>query len=156
MTVSAEQTTEEIWELCCRHRPSRSALTSKRCRSETCSILSGTLPMEGGVPQFRGRFGEGLQRRRRATRRATGRAQFTGPGAAASGFARQDPARVVRLTVTLATTPEFVDHPKVADGASELLREPVRGRACVDSDGVGCREPSGGASSVVVEMILAV
>ena len=30
-------------------------------------------------------------------------------------------ARVVRLTVSLATTPEFRDHAKVADGASELL-----------------------------------
>ena len=29
--------------------------------------------------------------------------------------------RVVRLTVSLATTPEFRDHAKVADGASELL-----------------------------------
>jgi hypothetical protein len=29
--------------------------------------------------------------------------------------------RVVRLAVSLATTPEFRDHPTVADGASELL-----------------------------------
>jgi hypothetical protein len=31
--------------------------------------------------------------------------------------------RVARLAVTLATTPEFRDHPKVADAASELLAE---------------------------------
>ena len=29
--------------------------------------------------------------------------------------------RVVRLTVSLATTPEFRQHPQVADAASELL-----------------------------------
>ena len=29
---------------------------------------------------------------------------------------------VVRLAVSLATTPEFGQHPKVADAASELLR----------------------------------
>jgi enamine deaminase RidA (YjgF/YER057c/UK114 family) len=30
-------------------------------------------------------------------------------------------AHVVRLTVSLATTPDFREHPKVADAASELL-----------------------------------
>jgi enamine deaminase RidA (YjgF/YER057c/UK114 family) len=31
--------------------------------------------------------------------------------------------RVVRLGVYIAATPEFTDHPKVADGASELFRD---------------------------------
>jgi enamine deaminase RidA (YjgF/YER057c/UK114 family) len=31
--------------------------------------------------------------------------------------------RVVRLGVYVAATPEFIDHPKVADAASELLRD---------------------------------
>jgi hypothetical protein len=31
--------------------------------------------------------------------------------------------RVARLTVSLATTAEFRDHPQVADAASELLAE---------------------------------
>jgi enamine deaminase RidA (YjgF/YER057c/UK114 family) len=31
--------------------------------------------------------------------------------------------RVVRLGVYIAATPEFTDHPKVADAASELLRD---------------------------------
>ena len=30
-------------------------------------------------------------------------------------------ARVIRLGISLATTPEFREHPKVADAASELL-----------------------------------
>jgi hypothetical protein len=32
-------------------------------------------------------------------------------------------SRVVRLGVHVAATPEFTEHPKVADGASELLRD---------------------------------
>ena len=32
-------------------------------------------------------------------------------------------SRVVRLGVYVAATPEFTDHPKVADAASELLRD---------------------------------
>ena len=32
-------------------------------------------------------------------------------------------SRVVRLGVYIATTPEFTEHPKVADAASELLRD---------------------------------
>src|SRR6202790_3753486 len=32
-------------------------------------------------------------------------------------------SRVVRLGVYVATTPEFTEHPKVADAASELLRD---------------------------------
>jgi enamine deaminase RidA (YjgF/YER057c/UK114 family) len=32
-------------------------------------------------------------------------------------------SRVVRLGVYIAATPEFVEHPKVADAASELLRD---------------------------------
>jgi hypothetical protein len=32
-------------------------------------------------------------------------------------------SRVVRLGVYVAATPEFTEHPKVADAASELLRD---------------------------------
>jgi enamine deaminase RidA (YjgF/YER057c/UK114 family) len=40
--------------------------------------------------------------------------------------------RVVRLGVYVAATPDFKDHPKVADGASELLRD-VLGEATLPS-----------------------
>jgi enamine deaminase RidA (YjgF/YER057c/UK114 family) len=83
-------------------------------------FLSGTLPVEGGVPKFVGRIGEELtvEEGRSATRLAA---------LNALALARQHlgsldkVARVVRLTVSLATTPGFRDHAKVADGASELL-----------------------------------
>jgi enamine deaminase RidA (YjgF/YER057c/UK114 family) len=41
-------------------------------------------------------------------------------------------SRVVRLGVYVATTPEFTEHPKVADAASELLRD-VFGEETVSS-----------------------
>ena len=41
-------------------------------------------------------------------------------------------SRVVRLGVYVAATPEFTDHPKVADAASELLRD-VFGEETVSS-----------------------
>jgi enamine deaminase RidA (YjgF/YER057c/UK114 family) len=41
-------------------------------------------------------------------------------------------SRVVRLGVYVAATPEFTEHPKVADAASELLRE-VFGEMTVSS-----------------------
>ena len=41
-------------------------------------------------------------------------------------------SRVVRLGVYVAATPEFTEHPKVADAASELLRD-VFGEEAVSS-----------------------
>jgi enamine deaminase RidA (YjgF/YER057c/UK114 family) len=41
-------------------------------------------------------------------------------------------SRVVRLGVSVVTTPEFTEHPKVADAASELLRD-VFGEETVSS-----------------------
>jgi enamine deaminase RidA (YjgF/YER057c/UK114 family) len=41
-------------------------------------------------------------------------------------------SRVVRLGVSVAATPEFTEHPKVADAASELLRD-VFGAQAVSS-----------------------
>ena len=62
--------------------------------------------------------------------------------------------RVVRLTVSLATTPEFRDHAKVADGASELLA------SVFGADKTSTRMVSGVATlpagvPVVVEILLA-
>jgi enamine deaminase RidA (YjgF/YER057c/UK114 family) len=85
-------------------------------------FLSGTLPVEAGVAMFQGRIGAELtlEEGRAATRLAA---------LNALAFAREHlgslgrVSRVVRLGVYLVTTPEFKDHPKVADAASELLVE---------------------------------
>jgi enamine deaminase RidA (YjgF/YER057c/UK114 family) len=89
-------------------------------RSGNLLFLSGTLPVEGGVPRFQGRIGCDLtiEDGRRATRLAA---------LNALALARQDLAsldnvsRVVRLGVSLVTAAEFREHPRVADAASELL-----------------------------------
>ena len=83
-------------------------------------FLSGTLPIEGGVPKFLGRIGSELsvEEGRRATRLAT----LNALALAKEHLGSLDRVtRVVRLGVSLVTTPEFREHPKVADAASELM-----------------------------------
>src|SRR6202453_1675806 len=83
-------------------------------------FLSGTLPVEGGIPKFWGRIGGdfGVEDGRRATRLAA----LNALALAKKHLGSLDRiTRVVRLGVSLVTTPEFRDHPKVADAASELL-----------------------------------
>jgi len=83
-------------------------------------FLSGTLPVEGGVPKFVGRIGDELSIE--DGRRATRLAALNALALAREHLGSLDRvARVVRLGVSLATTPEFREHPKVADAASELL-----------------------------------
>jgi len=83
-------------------------------------FLSGTLPVEGGVPKFLGRIGAELsvEEGRRAVQLATLNALALAKGHLGS---LEGVTQVVRLRVSLLTTPEFREHPKVADAASELL-----------------------------------
>ena len=83
-------------------------------------FLSGTLPVEGGVPKFLGRLGEDLtvEDGRRATRLAA----LNALALVKEHLGSLDRVtRVIRLGVSLVTTPEFREHPKVADAASELM-----------------------------------
>ena len=83
-------------------------------------FLSGTLPVEGGVPQFLGRIGAELSIE--DGRRATRLAALNALALAKEHLGSLDRVtRVVRLGVSLVTTPEFREHPNVADAASELL-----------------------------------
>ena len=83
-------------------------------------FLSGTLPVEGGALKFLGRLGGELTVE--DGRRATQLAALNALAAAREHLGSLDRVtRVVRLAVSLATTPEFRDHPEVADGASQLL-----------------------------------
>jgi enamine deaminase RidA (YjgF/YER057c/UK114 family) len=89
-------------------------------RSGNLLFLSGTLPVEGGVPKFLGRIGSDLsiEDGRRATRLAALNALALANQVLGS---LDNVARVVRLGVSMVTTPEFREHPRVADAASELL-----------------------------------
>jgi enamine deaminase RidA (YjgF/YER057c/UK114 family) len=83
-------------------------------------FLSGTLPVEGGVPKFLGRIGAELSIE--DGRRATRLAALNALAIAKEHLGSLDRVtRVIRLGVSLVTTPEFREHPKVADAASELL-----------------------------------
>jgi enamine deaminase RidA (YjgF/YER057c/UK114 family) len=83
-------------------------------------FLSGTLPVEEGVLKFQGRIGADLSVE--DGRRATRLAALNALALVKEHLGSLDKVtRVVRLGVSLATTPEFHQHPKVADAASELL-----------------------------------
>jgi enamine deaminase RidA (YjgF/YER057c/UK114 family) len=83
-------------------------------------FLSGTLPVEAGVPKFLGRIGGELSIE--DGRCATRLAALNALALAKEYLGSLDRVRrVVRLGISLVTTPEFREHPKVADAASELL-----------------------------------
>jgi enamine deaminase RidA (YjgF/YER057c/UK114 family) len=83
-------------------------------------FLSGTLPIEEGVPKFLGRIGADLtiEDGRGATRLAA----LNALALAKTHLGTLDRVtRVVRLGVSLVTSSEFREHPMVADAASELF-----------------------------------
>jgi enamine deaminase RidA (YjgF/YER057c/UK114 family) len=83
-------------------------------------FLSGTLRVEEGTIKFLGRIGAELSVE--DGRRATRLAALNALALAREHLGSLDRVRrVVRLGVSLATTPEFREHPKVADAASELM-----------------------------------
>ena len=83
-------------------------------------FLSGTLPVAGGAPKFLGRIGGELSVE--DGRRATRLAALNALALVKEHLGSLDRvARVVRLGISLATTAEFREHPKVADAASELF-----------------------------------
>jgi len=134
------------------HPPTPLGAYVEAVQSGRLLFLSGILPVEGGALQFKGRLGSDLtvEDGRRATRLAT----LNALAAAREHLGSLDRVtRVVRLAVSLVTTAEFQDHPKVADGASELLAD------VFGADKVSTRMVYGVLSlpkgtSVVVELVL--
>ena len=117
-------------------------------------FLSGSLPIKDGVPQYLGRIGAEVtvDDARNATRLAALNALAFGRKHLES---LDRVTQVVRLTVSLATIPEFRDHAKVADAASELLVD------VFGSEKAATRMVSGVSSlpagvSVVLELIMSV
>ncbi len=85
-------------------------------------FLSGMLPIVGRKPAFVGRLGKELDAEQ--GREATRIAAVNVLAAAREHLGSLDRVtRVVRLSVFLATAGDFFDQPRVADGASELLRD---------------------------------
>ena len=89
-------------------------------RTGSLLFLSGTLPVAGGALEFPGRIGSELSVE--DGRRATRLAALNALAAAREHLGSLDRVtRVVRLGISLVTTPEFREHAQVADAASELL-----------------------------------
>ena len=85
-------------------------------------FLSGMLPTEGHGAKFIGRVGAELNVE--AGRNAAHLAALNGLAVARQYLGSLDRVtRIVRLGVSVATTGYVRDHPKVADGASELLQD---------------------------------
>ena len=85
-------------------------------------FLSGMLPTEGRAAKFTGRIGAELDVE--AGRKAAHLAALNALAVARKHLGSLDKVRrVVRLGVSIATSGDVRDQPKVADGASELLQE---------------------------------
>jgi enamine deaminase RidA (YjgF/YER057c/UK114 family) len=85
-------------------------------------LLSGMLPTEGRTAKFVGRVGAELDVE--AGRKAVHLAALNGLAVAREFLGSLDKVtRIVRLGVSVATSGDFREHPKVADGASELLQD---------------------------------
>ena len=83
-------------------------------------VLSGMLPLQHGALTAVGRLGDRISIDE--GRAAAHLAALNGLAAAAAAVKSVDRMRrVVRATVSMTTTPEFVDHAAVADGASDLF-----------------------------------
>jgi enamine deaminase RidA (YjgF/YER057c/UK114 family) len=104
------------------HPPTPLGAYVEAVRSGDLLFLSGILPVEDGVLKFRGRLGSDLSLE--DGRRATRLAALNALAAAREHLGSLDKVtHVVRLAVSVVTTPEFQDHAKVADGASQLLAD---------------------------------
>jgi enamine deaminase RidA (YjgF/YER057c/UK114 family) len=85
-------------------------------------FLTGMLPTAGRAAKFIGRVGVELDVE--AGRNAAYLAALNGLAVARQHLGSLDRVtRIVRLGVSVATPGDFRDHPKVADGASELLQD---------------------------------
>ena len=85
-------------------------------------FLSGMLPTEGRAAKFVGRVGAELDVE--AGHQAARLAALNGLAVARQHLGSLDKVtRVVRLGVSVATSGDVREHPKVADGASELLQD---------------------------------
>jgi len=83
-------------------------------------FLSGTLPVEHGTARYVGRIGGELTLEEGAAAARLSALNSVALARAHLG-SLDEITRVVRLSVALVTTPDFRDHPRVADAASELL-----------------------------------
>ena len=104
-----------------RRRPSLFGSYVEAVQTANLLLLSGMLPTEGRSPKFNGRVGAKLDVE--AGREAAHLATLNTLAVARHHLGSLDKVtRVVRLGVSVATSGDVRDQPKVADAASELLQ----------------------------------
>jgi enamine deaminase RidA (YjgF/YER057c/UK114 family) len=119
--VSAE---ESLWELGIRlpQAPTPFGAYAEAVQTGNLLFLSGMLPIENQKPKFVGRVGKELDGV--AGREAAHMAALNALAVAREYLGSLNRVtRVVRLGIYIATSGDFFDQPRVADGASELLKE---------------------------------
>jgi enamine deaminase RidA (YjgF/YER057c/UK114 family) len=91
-------------------------------RSGNIVYFSGMVPVWGHEPRMRGRIGADLTTEQ--GKEAAEQAMLSGLAAAREFLGSLDQVtRVIKVGVYMLTTPDFIEHPKVADGASDLLEK---------------------------------
>lgn len=117
--VTAEQTLAEAG-ITLPPPPSPFGSYVEAVRSGNLVYFSGMVPVWGHDPIVRGRIGADLNTEQ--GQQAAEQAILSGLAAAREFLGSLDHVtKVIKLAVYMATTQDFVDHPKVADGASDLL-----------------------------------
>jgi len=120
-TVSAEQRLKELG-IKLPAPPEPFGTYVEAVQSGNLLFLSGMLPTEGRVAKFIGRVGAELDVQ--AGREAAKLAALNVLGVARQHLGSLDRVtRIVRLGVSVATSGDVRDQPKVADAASELLQD---------------------------------
>lgn len=102
--------------------PEPFGIYAEAVRTGNLLFLTGMLPTEGRTAKFVGRLGAELDVE--AGRKAARLAALNALAVARQHLGSLDKVtRIVRLGVSVATLGDVRDHPKVADGASELLQD---------------------------------
>lgn len=86
-------------------------------------FVSGQLPLENGKPAVLGRLGDGLSIEDGARAARLCAMNLLAQVQAAAGGDLDRVKRVVRLTGFVASAADFIDQPKVINGASDLMVE---------------------------------
>jgi len=119
--ASAEQRLKELG-ITLPEAPKPFGIYAEAVQTGRLLFLSGMLPTEGREPKYIGRVGAELNVE--DGRKATRTAALNGLAVAREHLGSLDRvSRVVRIGVSVATAGDVREHPKVADGASELLRD---------------------------------
>ena len=134
--------------------PQPLAIYRPAVRTRDLVYISGQLPTVDGKMGVTGRLGAGVSIE--DAKESARIAAINALAAANTLLGSLEGCRVIRTVGMVACAPEFIDHPQVVNGASELLRD-IFGEA----DGIGVRLAYGIASlplnsPIEVELLLEV